>query len=121
MRAFAVGSFGEAPTIHSLPIPAVDGASLIRVKYAGMNPVDNKLLEKLTAASTYPFVMGIDFAGASSANPLSSPLGLTKVARMLADGTITARIYSAVDLDGVGQMLDSLRTGGLRGRAVIRF
>jgi NADPH2:quinone reductase len=63
MRAFAVQSFGEAPAIHDLPIPAEDGAFLVRVRYAGANPIDYKLLERLTATSTYPFVMGIDFAG----------------------------------------------------------
>jgi hypothetical protein len=57
MRAFAVRSFGEAPAIHDLPIPAVDGAFLIRVRYAGVNPIDYKLLERLTATSTYPFVV----------------------------------------------------------------
>ena len=43
------------------------------------------------------------------------------VASMLADGTITARIRSTVELDGTGQVLDKLRTGGLRGKAVIRL
>jgi NADPH:quinone reductase-like Zn-dependent oxidoreductase len=311
MRAFAVRSFGEAPAIHDLPIPAVDGAFLIRVRYAGVNPIDYKLLERLTATSTYPFVVGMDFAGvvervpkgerelragdrvfgtarthgayaeytavapsvkteplaripddvtdeqaaalpipaitalgslellgvtadqrlvvmgatggvggyavqmarvgthviatvrgdprklrslgaeevydsktvdvvdalcashpdgvdavidlvngsdairrdaellksggslvstiyaadeewfaerqitahniASSANPLSSPQGLNEVAHMLADGTITARIRSMVELDGAGQLLEQLRNGGLRGKAVIRL
>jgi NADPH:quinone reductase len=63
MRAFAVQRFGEAPAIHDLPIPAEDGAFLVRVKYAGVNPLDYKLVERLTATSTFPFVMGIDFAG----------------------------------------------------------
>src|SRR6202041_728163 len=63
MRAFAVQSFGQAAAIHDLPIPSADGAFLIRVTYAGVNPIDYKLLERLTAASTYPFVLGIDFAG----------------------------------------------------------
>jgi NADPH:quinone reductase len=63
MRAFAVRSFGEAPAIHDLPISAEDGAFLIRVRYAGVNPIDYKLLEKLTATSTYPFIIGVDFAG----------------------------------------------------------
>ena len=63
MRAFAVRSFGEAPAIHDLPIPNADSALLIRVRCAGVNPIDYKLLERLTATSTYPFVMGIDFAG----------------------------------------------------------
>jgi NADPH:quinone reductase-like Zn-dependent oxidoreductase len=63
MRAFAVQSFGEAPAIHNLPIPSEEGAFLIRVKYAGVNPIDYKLLARLTASSPYPFVMGADFAG----------------------------------------------------------
>jgi NADPH2:quinone reductase len=311
MRAFAVRSFGEAPAIHDLQIPAAEGAYLIRVSYAGVNPIDYKLLERLTATSKYPFVMGLDFAGvveraptgerdlhtgdrifgiarthgsyaeytavapdakteplaripdgvtdeqaavlpiagttalrsldllavtagqrvvvmgatggvggyavqmarsrgvhviatvhgdvdearglgaeevydtkvvdvvdavrashpdgvdavfdlvngsdairrdaeilksggrlvstlyaadekwfaerhitanniASTANPLSSPQGLTEVARMLADGTITARIRSVAELDGAGELLEKLRNRGLRGKAVIR-
>jgi NADPH:quinone reductase len=63
MRAFAVQSFGEAPAIHDVSVPVADGAFLIRVKYAGVNPIDYKLVERLTASSKYPFVMGIDFAG----------------------------------------------------------
>ena len=63
MRAFAARSFGEAPAVQNLPIPGADGEFLIRVKFAGVNPLDYKLLDKLTATSKYPFVMGIDFAG----------------------------------------------------------
>jgi NADPH:quinone reductase-like Zn-dependent oxidoreductase len=63
MRAFAVRSFGEAPAILDLPIPTPADAFLIRVKYAGVNPIDYKLLGNLTADSTYPFVLGADFAG----------------------------------------------------------
>jgi NADPH2:quinone reductase len=63
MRAFAVRKFGEAPALYDLPIPSADGAFLIRVKYAGINPLDNILAERLTATSRYPFVLGVDFAG----------------------------------------------------------
>src|ERR1700689_2276430 len=63
MRAFAVRSFGEPPSVQDLPVPAADGALLIRVRFAGVNPLDNNLLGRLTAASSYPFVVGIDFAG----------------------------------------------------------
>ena len=63
MRAFTVQRFGEAPAIHDVPIPSAEGAFLVRVRYAGVNPVDDKLLDQLTATSTYPFVLGIDFAG----------------------------------------------------------
>jgi D-arabinose 1-dehydrogenase-like Zn-dependent alcohol dehydrogenase len=57
---------------------------------------------------------------ASSANPLISPEGLTTVAQLLANGTITTRIRSTVDLDEAGQVLEQLRRGGLRGKAIIR-
>jgi NADPH2:quinone reductase len=63
VRAFAVLNYGETPAVHDLPIPDSDGGFLIRVSCAGVNPLDSNLLERLTAASTYPFVMGIDFAG----------------------------------------------------------
>ena len=58
---------------------------------------------------------------ASLTNPLSSPAGLLQVARMLADGAITVRIRSTVELDNADQVLERLRTGGLRGKAVIRI
>ena len=63
MRAFAVRSFGEAPALYDLPIPSPDSAFLIRVTYAGINPLDNILADRLTATSKYPFVLGVDFAG----------------------------------------------------------
>jgi NADPH:quinone reductase-like Zn-dependent oxidoreductase len=69
MRAFAVRSFGEPPSVHDMPVPAADGAVLIRVRFAGVNPLDNNLLGRLTAASSYPFVVGIDFAGVAERVP----------------------------------------------------
>ena len=58
---------------------------------------------------------------ASITNPLSSPQGLTRVARMLADGTITARIQSTIQPDQIGEMREKLRNGSLHGKAVIAF
>jgi NADPH:quinone reductase-like Zn-dependent oxidoreductase len=69
MRAFAVRSFGEPASVHDLPVPAADGAVLIRVRFAGVNPLDSNLLGRLTAASSYPFVVGIDFAGVAERVP----------------------------------------------------
>ena len=69
MRAFAVRSFGEPPSVHDLPVPAADGRVLIRVRFAGVNPLDSNLLGRLTAASSYPFVVGIDFAGVAERVP----------------------------------------------------
>jgi NADPH:quinone reductase len=69
MRAFAVRSFGEPPSLHDLPVPEADGTVLIRVRFAGVNPLDSNLLGRLTAASSYPFVVGIDFAGVAERVP----------------------------------------------------
>lgn len=69
MRAFAVRSFGEPPSVHDLPVPAADGTVLTRVRFAGVNPLDSNLLGRLTAASSYPFVVGIDFAGVAERVP----------------------------------------------------
>jgi NADPH:quinone reductase-like Zn-dependent oxidoreductase len=69
MRAFAVRSFGQAPAAQDLPIPSAEGQFLIRVKFAGVNPIDFKLVDRLTATSKYPFVLGADFAGAVESAP----------------------------------------------------
>ena len=69
MRAFAVRTFGEPASVHDLPVPAADGAFLLRVRFAGVNPLDINLLGRLTAASSYPFVVGIDFAGVAERVP----------------------------------------------------
>jgi hypothetical protein len=59
--------------------PDVDGGFLIRVSDAGVNPLDSNLLERLTAASTYPFVMGIDFAGVIERGAAASDLRLASL------------------------------------------
>jgi NADPH:quinone reductase len=69
MRAFAVKSFGEPAAVHDLPVPDADDAVLVRVRFAGVNPLDNNLLGRLDADSSYPFVVGIDFAGVAERVP----------------------------------------------------
>jgi NADPH:quinone reductase-like Zn-dependent oxidoreductase len=69
MRAFAVRSFGVPASVQDLPVPAADGAFLIHVRFAGVNPLDSNLLGRLTATSSYPFVAGIDFAGVAERVP----------------------------------------------------
>ena len=69
MRAFAVRNFGEPASVQNLPAPAANGAVLIRVRFAGVNPLDNNLLGRLTTDSSYPFVVGIDFAGVAERVP----------------------------------------------------
>jgi NADPH:quinone reductase len=75
MRAFAVRSFGEPASVQNLPVPAADESVLIRVRFARVNPLDNNLLGRLNAHSSYPFVVGIDFAGVAERVPAAA-LGL---------------------------------------------
>jgi NADPH:quinone reductase-like Zn-dependent oxidoreductase len=63
MRAFAVRKFGETAALQDLPIPDAADALLVSVKFAGVNPIDYKLIERLAADSVYPFVLGADFSG----------------------------------------------------------
>jgi NADPH2:quinone reductase len=63
VRAYSVQHFGDAPAIADVPKPAAPDAYLVRVTYAGVNPVDYKSVERLTAKSSFPYVVGVDFAG----------------------------------------------------------
>ena len=63
MRAVAVRRFGESALMTDLPAPGAEDSVLIRVSYAGVNPVDWQLVEQLTPNSPFPFVVGVDVAG----------------------------------------------------------
>src|SRR5437899_426837 len=63
MRAFAVTRFGQPPAVVDLPKPESVDTFLIRVTYAGVNPVDYKMIDGLKPDSKFPHVVGIDFAG----------------------------------------------------------
>ena len=63
------GVFGEPPSVDDLAVSAADGKMVIRVRFAGVNPLDSNLLGRWTAASSYPFVVGIDFAGVAERVP----------------------------------------------------
>jgi NADPH:quinone reductase-like Zn-dependent oxidoreductase len=68
MRALHVPATGEQPQLSDLPIPEpTDGTVLIRVKAAGLNPVDNAIaagmLAQMGMPHEYPVVLGRDAAG----------------------------------------------------------
>lgn len=64
MRAFVIDRFGEAGSLREVPDP-VPGAGeiLVRVRAAGVNPVDWKIRDGHQGERTFPLVLGIDFAG----------------------------------------------------------
>jgi len=67
MRALNVPAAGEQPEVSNLPVPHVtEGTVLVRVKAAGLNPVDNRVAAGTMAgliAHEYPLVLGRDTAG----------------------------------------------------------
>lgn len=71
MRAFVVRAFGESPGICDLPVLAAECSVLVRVSCAGVNPVDVQLIDQLTSASAFPFVLGVDVAGVVERVPAS--------------------------------------------------
>jgi NADPH:quinone reductase len=71
VRAFSVRRFGAAPAMADVPKPAAPDGYLIRVTYAGVNPVDYKSVERLTTTSAYPYILGCDFAGVLESVPSS--------------------------------------------------
>lgn len=52
MRAYAVERFGSAPAILDLSGPTAHDGYVVRVTYAGVNPLDYKLVDNLTPQSS---------------------------------------------------------------------
>jgi NADPH:quinone reductase-like Zn-dependent oxidoreductase len=67
MRALHVPEADRQPVLDELPTPSVaDGTVLVRVKAAGLNPVDNAIAAGMMAEMIpheYPLVLGRDAAG----------------------------------------------------------
>ena len=67
MRALHVPAAGAQPELGELPTPtAAEGTVLIRVKAAGLNPIDNGIASGMMAGMLpheYPLVLGRDAAG----------------------------------------------------------
>jgi NADPH:quinone reductase-like Zn-dependent oxidoreductase len=68
MRALQIPAAGEQPQLTDLPTPeATEGTVLIRVKAAGLNPIDNAIaagmLAQMGMPHEYPVILGRDAAG----------------------------------------------------------
>jgi len=67
MLAIAVNEYGGVPTVMQLVMPQPGhGQVLIRIKAAGVNPLDQMIADgalKAIAPATFPLVLGADFAG----------------------------------------------------------
>ena len=72
MRALHVPAAGEQPQLSELPVPeATEGTVVVRVKAAGLNPIDNAVaagfLTQMGLPHVYPVVVGRDAAGVVTA------------------------------------------------------
>ncbi|MEK9284595.1 MULTISPECIES: NADP-dependent oxidoreductase [unclassified Bradyrhizobium] len=66
MRAFAIDRFGGPASIQELPEPSIGPADvLVRIRTAGVNPIDWKVAEGAKAGLDirFPYVLGQDAAG----------------------------------------------------------
>jgi NADPH:quinone reductase-like Zn-dependent oxidoreductase len=67
MRAVIVGEYGGSPRVEEIPTPqAQAGQVLIRVRAAGMNPMDRAIAAgawQSVMPATFPMVLGADVAG----------------------------------------------------------
>lgn len=65
MRAFAIDRAGETGSLRDLPVPALEsGSVLVRVRAAGVNPIDWKNREgRYGHAGPFPKILGQDVAG----------------------------------------------------------
>jgi NADPH:quinone reductase-like Zn-dependent oxidoreductase len=67
MKAIAINAYGTAPVLTELPKPrAGRGQVLIRIRAAGMNPMDRAIASgawKNVMTATFPLVLGADVAG----------------------------------------------------------
>ncbi|MFE6838519.1 NADP-dependent oxidoreductase [Streptomyces sp. NPDC057705] len=68
MYAFAIDSFGTSPQLRELPVPTPGpGEIQIKVRAAGVNPLDWKIadgqLAESGAPATFPLTLGINVAG----------------------------------------------------------
>ena len=67
MKALNVPAAGEQPVVSDLESPQVaEGTVLVRVKAAGLNPIDNTLAAGMMAGMLpheYPLTLGRDAAG----------------------------------------------------------
>jgi len=95
MKAAVLNKKNEDLEIKEVPMPEIDEDDvLVKVKYAGVNPLDNMIVReevKLITPYKYPLVMGNEFSGI-----------VEKTGGGVADFTEGDRVYARMPLNKIG-------------------
>lgn len=95
MKAAVLNKKNEDLEIKEVPMPEIDEDDvLVKVKYAGVNPLDNMIVReevKLITPYKYPLVMGNEFSGI-----------VEKTGSSVTDFTEGDRVYARIPLNKIG-------------------
>ena len=95
MKAAVLNKKNEDLEIKEVPMPEIDEDEvLVKVKYAGVNPLDNMIVReevKLITPYKYPLVMGNEFSGI-----------VEKTGSSVTDFTEGDRVYARMPLNKIG-------------------
>lgn len=95
MKAVVLNKKNEDLEIKDVPMPEIDEDDvLVKVKYAGVNPLDNMIVReevKLITSYKYPLVMGNEFSGI-----------VEKTGSSVTDFTEGDRVYARMPLNKIG-------------------
>ena len=137
MRAVIVRKYGEAPVVAEVPTPQPGpGQVLIKLKAAGMNPMDRTLAtgQWRPMPATFPMVSGVDGAGVVDAvgegtmrfSPGDDVFGQLLIAPLGSAGTYAeyVAVTEAAPLSLVPEGMDlveaaALPTGGMTGMSLV--
>lgn len=95
MKAAILNKKNQDLEVKDIPVPEIeDDEVLVKVKYAGVNPLDNMIIReevKLITPYKYPLVMGNEFSGI-----------VEKAGNKVTGFTEEDRVYARMPLDKIG-------------------
>lgn len=101
MKAAILNKKNAPLEVTDIPVPEInDDEVLVKVKYAGVNPLDNMIVReevKLITPYKYPLVMGNEFSGV-----------IEKTGSKVSDFSEGDRVYARMPLDKIGAFAEYL-------------
>lgn len=101
MKAAILNKKNTPLEVADIPVPEInDDEVLVKVKYAGVNPLDNMIVReevKLITPYKYPLVMGNEFSGV-----------IEKTGSKVSDFSEGDRVYARMPLDKIGAFAEYL-------------